>query len=142
MQPTKTLRVLVALSGLIALAIGASILIDPAGFHAAHDIELGSSASLMSEVRAPGGALLGLGLLMLVGAFQRALTFTAGILAAAVYLAYGVSRLLSVVLAGVPHEGLVGATAIELVLGGACAVALLHSARGSGPRRSRCTLAG
>jgi len=133
MQPTKTLRILLITSSLIAIGIGASILFAPAWFHAGHGIELGTGASLLSEVRAPGGALLGLGLLMGVGAFARAFTLASTAIAAAVYLAYGGSRLLSFALDGLPAPGLVGATALELALGGACGLLLLQGALRAGP---------
>ena len=77
MNTTRTLRATLLVSGAIAASIGASILLDPAGFHAGHDIVLGSDPSLLSEVRAPGGALMALGLLMLAGAFVRSLAPTA-----------------------------------------------------------------
>jgi hypothetical protein len=135
MHPTKTLRALLVLAGLTAGAIGATILFAPAAFHATHGIELGADASLLSEVRAPGGALLVLGLLMLVGVFARSFTLASTSIAAAVYLAYGAARLLSLALDGVPDPGLVAAAGIELAIGAACAVALVRSA-GAGPVRS------
>ncbi|MEM9802397.1 MAG: DUF4345 domain-containing protein [Planctomycetota bacterium] len=131
MQPTISLRFLLFVSGLLATGIGASILFDPAAFHATHGIELGSDANLMSEVRAPGGALMVLGLLMLLGVWVRTFTLAATSIAAAVYLAYGASRLVSLALDGVPAPGLVGATAIELALGAACLFALVHAMRHS-----------
>lgn len=137
MQLTKTLRLLLTSSGLIAIAIGASILFAPARFHATYGTELGTDATLLSEVRAPGGALLALGLLMLIGLFVRSFTFASTTIAAAVYLAYGVSRLLSIAFDGVPDAGLVGAAAIELVLGAACAGLLIRSARSAAIVRSR-----
>lgn len=133
MQLTKTLRALLVLSGLMAGFIGASILFTPAQFHAGHGIELGANVNLMSEVRAPGGALLVLGALMLVGAFVRSFTLVSTVIAAAVYLAYGAARLVSLGLDGVPDAGLVGATAIELVTGAACAIALFRASKRAEP---------
>ena len=129
MQLTKTLRFLLVTSGLIAIVIGAAILFAPARFHATHGIELGRNANLLSEVRAPGGALMVLGFLMLIGAFRRSFALASTSIAAAVYLAYGGSRLVSFGLDGVPAPGLVGATAIELAIGAACAVALFRASR-------------
>ena len=140
MQPTKTLRFLLISSGLIAIGIGASILFTPAQFHATHGIELGTDANLLSEVRAPGGALLVLGFLMLSGVFVKSFTLASTSIAAGVYLAYGMSRLLSIALDGVPDTGLVGAAAIELGIGAACAVALVRSRKRAGvafPRTAR-----
>ena len=129
MQPTLILRLLLSVSGLIAFAIGASILLDPVGFHAGYGTDLGSEASLLSEVRAPGGALLVLGALMLVGVVARGFTHASTAIAAAVYLAYGLSRLVSLGLDGVPAQGLLVATGFELVLGAACVLALVRGRR-------------
>ena len=129
MKLTKTLRSLLVVSALIAIGIGASILFAPAQFHATHGIELAADPNLLSEVRAPGGALLVLGVLMGVGAFVRTFTFASTSIAAAVYLAYGASRLVSLGLDGVPAAGLLAATSIELVIGASCAVALVRTLR-------------
>ena len=89
-------------------------------------------------------ALLVLGAMMLVGAFSRSFTLASTSIAAAVYLAYGASRLLSIALDGMPDPGLVGAAAIELVLGAVCAVALVRSTRRASlaAPRGACAAAG
>lgn len=127
MEPTKTIRTLLVLGSLIAIGIGAAILVDPVAFHASNGIRVAADPSTLSEARAPGGALLVLGLLMMSGVFVRSFTLASTSIAAAVYLAYGGARLLSFALDGVPGDGLVLATAIELGVGSACAVALLRS---------------
>ena len=121
-RPTKTHATLLVLSGVVALAVGAALVLAPESFHASNGIELGDDASLMSEVRAPGGALFAFGALMLWGAFARSLTLAATALGAALYLSYGVARLVSIALDGMPAPGLVGALTIEFALGAACAV--------------------
>ena len=62
--------------------------------------------------------------MMLIGVFVTSFTIASTSIAAGVYLAYGSSRLLSIVLDGVPDAGLVAAAGIELALGGACALVL------------------
>ena len=137
MQPSKLVRALLFVSGLVAVVIGATILLAPESLHASYGTELGAAPSLLSEIRAPGGALLAAGLLVLAGAFVTRLSFAALAVAATVYLSYGLSRLVSMALDGVPDSGLVAATVIELVLGGAAALAWTRSA----PRPSREPLA-
>ena len=127
MQTTRKHRSLLVISGLIAVAIGSSILISPAQFHATHGIELGSDANLLSEVRAPGGALLLLGLMIGVGGVLPVYSIASTSIAAAVYLGYGLSRVLSLALDGVPVPGLVGAMIIELAIGAMCIVALVRA---------------
>ena len=128
MQHSKSLRALLLFSGLTAITIGASILFAPTQFHASYGITLGTDANLLSEVRAPGGALLVLGAMMLAGVFVKSFTFASTSIATAVYLSYGFARLFSIALDGLPGPGLLAATAIELLVGGLGALALVRCA--------------
>ncbi|MEM7262742.1 MAG: DUF4345 domain-containing protein [Planctomycetota bacterium] len=132
-KTSRSIRFLLTACGLIAIGIGASILVTPVQFHAMHEIKLEASASLLSEVRAPGGALAALGVVMLWGAFVGAFVVPSLLIAAAVYLSYGISRLVSLALDGVPHAGLVAAAALELVLGFVCAVVFARRVKRVGP---------
>jgi len=114
MQPTRSLKTLLILSGLLAMGIGLTLVIAPSVIHAT---DLGTDANLLSEIRAPGGALVGLGLLMITGAFVSSLTTTSTLLAATVYLSYGLARVVSLALDGTPGNGLLVATGLELLLG-------------------------
>ena len=111
------LKLVLLASGLTAIGIGSAILVVPADFHATYGIELASDASLASEIRAPGGALLATGLLMLAGVFVAKFAFASTAIAAAVYLSYGLSRLVSMAIDGLPDGGLVAAAAFELAVG-------------------------
>jgi hypothetical protein len=57
------------------------------------------------------------GLVLAAGAFVSRLTLPSAMIAAAVYLAYGLSRLLSMALDGLPAPGLVWVTGLEIVFG-------------------------
>lgn len=118
------LRGLLIVSGLLAMAIGGAILFNPIGFHASSGVSLPVEINLLSEMRAPGGALLASGLIITLGALIRRLEFTAILLSALVYLSYGLSRLFSMYVDGMPAENLVIATALELVIGVACIIYL------------------
>ena len=126
MKESNLLRVLLLLSGSIAVVVGLGLLFFPVAFHALSGIALGNDASLLSETRAPGGGLLVTGLLILAGSFMRRLTFTSTVLSASIYLAYGVSRLWSMAVDGLPSANLVQVTVAELVVGVACAFALVR----------------
>ncbi len=128
MQTTTKHRVLLVLSGLLAIAIGATLLCAPVQFHATNGIHIAGGADLLSEIRAPGGSLLALGSMMLIGAFVPAFTLASTAIGAAVYLGYGGARLVGMGIDGVPGPGLLAATAIELVLGALCAITLVRSA--------------
>lgn len=119
-------RILLSVSGVILLLVGAATLLQPHAFFATEGIVLGNDPGLLSEIRAPGGLLIGCAVLILLGAFQQVITQTPLMLAALVYGSFGLSRLLSTVLDGVPSSSLMGATAVELVIGGLCAISLMR----------------
>ena len=120
-------RVLLIGSGLLCAGIGTAILFAPVLFHSTSGIDLGNNPSLMSEVRAQGGTLLALGVVILAGGLVPGITRISTALAATVYLAIGGSRLLSLLLDGWPGSSLIAATIIELTIGAACAWALVRS---------------
>ena len=118
-------RILLIVAGTLLLLIGAGILFAPHSFFATNGIMLGREPSLMSEIRAPGGLLIGCAVVMLIGVAQRSLMRPALILAAIAYGTYGISRLFSLAIDGIPNSSLIGAAVLELVIGVLCVVPLL-----------------
>lgn len=123
---SKLVKSTLLVAGLVAIGIGGAILSMPEAFYANYGITLGPDANLMNEIRAPGGTLLGTGLLMLLGVFVPSLSLASLLVAATVYLSYGTSRLLSMIVDGVPDDGLVAASGLELAIGLLCLAALLR----------------
>ncbi len=80
---------------------------------------------MLNEIRASGGALLASGILIMSGAFVEKLAFTAVVVSTLLYLSYGLSRVMSMVIDGMPVESLVQAAAIEIVTGLVCIFALV-----------------
>jgi hypothetical protein len=130
MHGSGVIKANLLVSGTILLAIGCALLVMPATMHAANGVDLGKNPSLLSEVRAPGGALFALGILVFAGVFVSGLRYPAMMIAAIVYLAYGLSRLLSMAIDGMPAPGIVIAAGIEIMIG-AINVVLLTRLRGS-----------
>ena len=125
--PTARLVLLVA--GFTAICIAAAILLAPEAFYASYGISLAQNVNLANELKAPTGLLVAAGLLMLAGAVRADLTVASLAVATAVYLSYGLSRVSSFAIDGMPHNALIGATAFELVLGAACFALLLRVRR-------------
>lgn len=119
-----SIKILLIVSGLILLIVGAGILFLPHGFHESNGTILGNEPSLLSEVRASGGLLLGCGIVVILAAFRPSMRRQALSLSALVFLAYGLARLASMGLDGMPSSSLVASTGIELVVGALCALAL------------------
>ena len=125
MKNSKALKTILLISGLIASAIGATILFSPGAFYATYGIALADNVSLLNEIRASGGTLLTSGLLIMSGAFVDKLAFTAAVVSTLLYLSYGLSRVMSIAIDGMPVEGLVQAAVIEIVMGLVCICALV-----------------
>lgn len=134
MHGSRLFKANLVVSGTILLAIGFTLLIAPAVMHAANGVALGNNPSLLSEIRAPGGALLALGALVLAGVFVSRLRYPATMIAAIVYVAYGMSRLLSMAIDGMPASGIMVATGLEIAIGAVNVVLLtrLHGSSGEG----------
>ena len=124
-----TIRLVLSLSGLVAAGIAVMILLAPDAFYASYGIELSSNATLANEVKAPAGALFFAGLIMFAGVFHSGFTLISLATAAGVYLSYGLGRVASFVIDGLPHSGMVAATGIELIVGTVCLLALLYARR-------------
>ncbi|PCJ37855.1 MAG: hypothetical protein COA99_12380 [Moraxellaceae bacterium] len=120
------IKVLLVVSGLTGIIIGSGLLFAPVSFEASAGIDLGTNINLLSEVRAPGGALLVAGVLILLGAFITKLAYTSVLLSSLFYLSYGFSRLFSMIVDGVPSESLVTATIVEIVVGGLSFLVLVN----------------
>lgn len=117
MKKSTFLVSVLSVSGMIAIAFGAAILFAPEAFYATYGITLGNDASQLSETRASGGALLGMGLVIVSGAIWSKLAFASAVVASAVYSSYGLSRLVSIAMDGAPDDSLVAAAAFELAIG-------------------------
>ena len=119
-------RLVLLLAGFTATAIAAAIMFAPEAFYASYGITLGQDIDLANEMKAPMGLLAAAGLLMLAGAVRADLTFASLAIASAVYLSYGLSRVSSFAIDGLPNSGLVGAAVFELFLGVICLFAFLR----------------
>ena len=115
MKNTTTVIYLV-ISGLLLLTIGGAILLVPHAFHGGNGIILGDNPNLLSEIRAPGGLLAASGIIILVGASRVRLRASAVQLTTLVYGSFGLARLVSMALDGMPSSTIVGATSLEFVV--------------------------
>ena len=125
MQNAKPLRAVLILAGLVGILVGLGGLFLPVAFQATGGVVLDGSVNLLNEMRASGGAVLACGLVVFAGAFVRSLAFTASLLATVLYLAYGLSRVFSMAVDGVPDATLVAIAASELIIGFSAAAAMV-----------------
>ena len=121
-------RAYLILAGLVGAVLGTMILFAPLAVYAGYDIAPAGQVNLLNELRSHGLSLLGAGLFIAAGAFLPRLARHAAILAPALYLSYGLSRLVAMALDGIPAPSLMLAAALEIAIGLA-GLALLPRAR-------------
>ncbi|SEN50335.1 DUF4345 domain-containing protein [Palleronia pelagia] len=116
MELTRFEKIALGLSGLTALAIGASILFAPHGFYASYGIALGDNPNLLSELRAPGAGLATFGILMLLGIRRGRLLSVSLAVALTVFVAFPAGRLVGLVFDGLPSGSVIAALAVEIAI--------------------------
>ncbi len=117
MKNSKVLRSYLILSGLLLSFIGGAQLLFPVAMKAGSGIDIAGQISVINDIRAANALLLSMALLILSGAFVKKLTSTASLVSFLVFLSMGLGRVISLLQDGKPVEGLLGATALEFVLG-------------------------
>ena len=126
MKNTTTVIYLL-IAGLLLLTIGSAILLVPHAFHGSNGIILGDNPNLLSEIRAPGGLLAASGIMILASAIRVRLRASAVQLTTLVYGSFGLARLVSMALDGMPSNSIVGATVLELVVASIGSALLLQA---------------
>jgi hypothetical protein len=124
MKNTIWVKLVLAVSGVVAVGIGLSILLGAKAFYASSGIILGDNSSQLSEIKAPAMVLLAFGTAMLGAVFISRIREFALMSAAMLYLSYGLGRVFSMVSDGVPHTNIQMAMGIELAIGLVCAVVM------------------
>ncbi len=116
MNNSKLTTVFLILAGLIGLYVGGFLTFFPAELQAQSNIIV-QNASHFSETRAPGTAILAASIIMVLSIFKTQLRRLSLTFAALFFLSYGIGRLLSLIVDGMPAEGLFYAMIGELVIG-------------------------
>jgi hypothetical protein len=117
MRSSKVVSVYLFLAGLIFIIVGGANFIVPIEFGTRNGAVLGDNMSMLSEMRGFGALLFVSGWIILLGAFFKNLTYTSAFIAPLMYLFFGVGRVLSIVVDGMPADTLVKATVVEIVVG-------------------------
>ncbi|MEM7334330.1 MAG: DUF4345 domain-containing protein [Chloroflexota bacterium] len=126
MKNSKALKTLLFVSGLILSFIGSATLFAPVDFLGTSGIDLGGQVNLLSEIRAPGAALLASGVVIILGVFIQKLTYTSTVLSILIFLSYGIGRVISIASDGLPAQEIVAATVVEIIIGLAGIYALVR----------------
>ena len=105
-----------AVAGLLLVAIGTGILFVPHAFHGSNGIVLGDNPNVLSETRAPGAMLLAGGLVALAALLRPTFRYSATQLSVLVYGSFGLARIVSIALDGIPSMSIVAACGLELAV--------------------------
>ncbi len=87
----------------------------PIEFYNFSGLTLDNDIGILSEARGAGGAILGLGILIFLGAFFPSLTFTSIIVLIVVFLSYGLARLLGIAADGAPGPDIIKGIISEFI---------------------------
>lgn len=111
------IRALLGINGVTLAGIGVVLVSDPHAMFALNGVTLSSDPNLLSEVRAPGGALaLGGGFVLASAVLGLWMRVASGV-SALILLGWALGRLASITTDGMPDAGLLAAFGIELALG-------------------------
>jgi len=117
MKNSKVLKAILVLLSLVFIILGSWQLFDPIGFFENSGLILSDSVGLLSEARATGGVVVGLGLLIFSGAFISKLAFTSTLVATITFLSFGLARLIGWTLDENPGEVLIQGMIFEFAFG-------------------------
>lgn len=127
--------VILVVLALTLVIFGGWRLVDPLGFYTFSGLDLPGEPGLLSEVRAAGAVIMISGLVVGLGALRPRWSRTAVVLAAVVFLALGLGRLLGIALDGSPGAEVLQGMVIELVFGVLALVAFFKYRDGGLARR-------
>lgn len=110
------IRILLVGSGAMLSLIGGALMLNPKLFLTMNEAIVEYEPSLMSEVTAPTGLMVITGAYMMLGAAKLRYANLGLLIGGIVYGSYGISRLISQKLHGMPSDQLIVATEIELFI--------------------------
>jgi uncharacterized membrane protein YgaE (UPF0421/DUF939 family) len=103
-------------SGALLGLIGSALMLSPKAFLETSHVFIDQDPGLMSELAAPSGLLIIVGAVMILGAVKLRFANLGLSIGAIVYGSYGLGRLISMGLHGLPSDSLIVATVIELIV--------------------------
>ncbi len=117
MQNSKVLRGYLIIAGALLTFIGGAQLLFPVAMKASSGIDLAGNISVINDIRAANALILAVALLSHTGAFVKRFTFTSSLVVPLLFLSLATGRIISILLDGMPVEGMLGATGLEVILG-------------------------
>ncbi len=117
MQDSNLLKTYLVVSGVLLILFGAGTLLVPIELKAVFDIAIPQDINVLNDVRAFSTLSFVIGVLAVVGAFVKRLTYTSSLIVFVQFLALGSGRLVSVLIDGMPVQGNIIGMGNEFFLG-------------------------
>jgi hypothetical protein len=117
MKNSKVLKGILIFLGFFLIIIGSWRLIDPVTAFESLGLILSEDVGLLNEARGAAGAMVGLGFLILFGAFKKKITFTSTLVATVFFLGFGIARVIGIILDGNPGDALLKGIISEFAFG-------------------------
>jgi len=117
MKSSRVLKAYLIVSGLLLTIIGGATLAIPVQMKGSAGIDIAGNISVINDVRAASALLLAVAIITVAGAFARKLTYTSSLISFVLFLSLGLGRVISILIDGMPVDGLIKATGLEFALG-------------------------
>jgi hypothetical protein len=114
---STVLTLFLLFTGSLGVIIGGCLLFVPVTFEASAGIYISNDPSVLSEIRGSGGMLLGAGILIVSGSLIKSMTRVSLFLSTLFYLSYGISRVIGILLDGIPSNSIIQITIAEIIIG-------------------------
>lgn len=120
--------VILSLSALLLLFVGTMRLFNPINTYlSSSGIKLDNNPNLLNEMRAVSAVMLCGGIIIALGIFVPALTFTSFVVASLIFIGFLIGRLISISADGKPGKQIMQGIVFEIILGAANVFGVVNS---------------
>jgi len=117
MKNSILLKIVLFISSVLLIVVGFHTLKSPIAMYVRSGAVLPNDVNILNSVRASSCLLLGCGLLIMLGIVIKKLTYTSTLLTILVYYSYGIGRVISILVDGMPSKEIIQATIVEFIVG-------------------------
>lgn len=126
MRKSKVHKFILGFLGITLTGLGLWRVLDPIAFFEFSGVILDSDPGQLNEARGSGGAVVGFGIIILLGAFKHKMAFTSTVAAIALYYGFALARIVGFGLDGDPVDGQVQGTVVEIISGSLALFSLIR----------------
>jgi len=128
MSNSKVVKGILLIFGFLLTIMGSWRLFSPISFFKGSGLILVNEAGLLSEARVTGGIIAAFGIIILLGAFYKKITFTSLIIATVIFFGAATARIISYIADGDPGAGVLKGLISEIIAGFIVLIAIyLHN---------------